>query len=167
MKKLLTTIAIVAVATITHAASVSWSATSVKDINGASAKNIAEEAGWTVVCTIYAADGSTVVGSSTDKTSNAMSKFSGTIDGTSNNTDYFAQLVMTDGAGNTITSEKAAFTTDTSAVYGEINFSNGSMFATSGAKINYTSGWVAAPEPTSGLLLLMGLAGLALKRKHA
>ena len=45
MKKLLTTIAIVAVATITHAASVSWSATSVKDINGASAKNIAEEAG--------------------------------------------------------------------------------------------------------------------------
>lgn len=34
---------------------------------------------------------------------------------------------------------------------------------------SYTgAGWyTAAPEPTSGLLLLLGVAGLALKRKHA
>lgn len=30
-----------------------------------------------------------------------------------------------------------------------------------------TGGWVATPEPTSGLLLLLGMAGLALKRKNA
>lgn len=31
-----------------------------------------------------------------------------------------------------------------------------------------SGGWAtAAPEPTSGLLLLLGMAGLALKRKHA
>ena len=29
------------------------------------------------------------------------------------------------------------------------------------------TGWTAAPEPTSGLLLLLGVAGLALKRKRA
>lgn len=29
------------------------------------------------------------------------------------------------------------------------------------------AGWYAAPEPTSGLLLLLGVAGLALKRKRA
>jgi len=29
------------------------------------------------------------------------------------------------------------------------------------------AGWTAAPEPTSGLLLLLGVAGLALKRKRA
>ena len=29
------------------------------------------------------------------------------------------------------------------------------------------SNWTAAPEPTSGLLLLLGIAGLALKRKRA
>ena len=29
------------------------------------------------------------------------------------------------------------------------------------------AGWYAVPEPTSGLLLLLGMAGLALKRKHA
>ena len=30
-----------------------------------------------------------------------------------------------------------------------------------------TGGWQAVPEPTSGLLLLLGVAGLALKRKRA
>ena len=29
------------------------------------------------------------------------------------------------------------------------------------------AGWTAAPEPTSGLLMLLGVAGLALKRKRA
>lgn len=29
------------------------------------------------------------------------------------------------------------------------------------------AGWYAAPEPTSGLLMLMGFAGLALRRRHA
>ena len=29
------------------------------------------------------------------------------------------------------------------------------------------TGWTAVPEPTSGLLLLLGMAGLALKRKRA
>ena len=30
-----------------------------------------------------------------------------------------------------------------------------------------TGGWTAVPEPTSGLLMLLGMAGLALKRKRA
>ena len=39
-----------------------------------------------------------------------------------------------------------------------------------GNQASYTqnaSNWAAAPEPTSGLLLLLGVAGLALKRKRA
>ncbi len=39
-----------------------------------------------------------------------------------------------------------------------------------GDQTSYTQGagkWTAAPEPTSGLLLLLGMAGLALKRKRA
>lgn len=40
--------------------------------------------------------------------------------------------------------------------------------AITGATAYSTSGWYAAvPEPTSGLLLLVGMAGLALRRKRA
>ena len=44
-------------------------------------------------------------------------------------------------------------------------FSLGSQLAASQAPGGWTA--VAAPEPTSGLLLLLGMAGLALKRKRA
>lgn len=37
---------------------------------------------------------------------------------------------------------------------------------TTGEGIN-ANGWAAVPEPTSGLLMLLGMAGLALKRKRA
>lgn len=164
MKKMVITLVVIGAAVITQAASVSWAATSVKDITGASAKSVTD---WTVVCTIYAADGTTVVGTSTDTSSNAMSKFNGIVEGTANNTSYFAQLVFTDGAGNTLTSEMAAFTTDSAAEYGDINFTTGAKFADATAKVDYANGWVAVPEPTSGLLLLLGMAGLALRRKKA
>ena len=166
MKKIIIAIVAIAIATIAEAASVTWSATSVKDITGTAIGAKAESAGWVAVCTLYATDGITVIGSSTDKTA-AMSKFDGTITGTATGTSYLAQLVITDDKGNTITSEMAQFTTDSAAEYGPINFTTGSKFATTTAKIDYAGGWVAAPEPTSGLLLLLGVAGLALKRKRA
>ena len=164
MKKILIAVVTVGTAVALQAASVTWSATSVKDITGSNAKNVT---GWSAVCTIWSSDGLTVIGSDTDTDTNAMSKFSGSIGGTATGTTYLAQLVITDDKGNTITSEKAQFTTDSSAEYGEINFTNGSKFSTATAKINYSTGWTAAPEPTSGLLLLLGMAGLALKRKRA
>lgn len=37
----------------------------------------------------------------------------------------------------------------------------------SGLEIGATGGWQAVPEPTSGLLMLVGLAGLALRRRRA
>ena len=36
-----------------------------------------------------------------------------------------------------------------------------------GASSGTTMGWTAVPEPTSGLLMLLGMAGLALRRKRA
>lgn len=53
-----------------------------------------------------------------------------------------------------------------------ISLAFGAMAGTSAAtNAFYGQSWAAAgsaaPEPTSGLLLLLGMAGLALKRKHA
>ena len=38
---------------------------------------------------------------------------------------------------------------------------------TNATKTNAADSWQSVPEPTSGLLLLLGMAGLALKRKRA
>ena len=40
-------------------------------------------------------------------------------------------------------------------------------FASQVSTAGSSGGWVAVPEPTSGLLMLLGMAGLALKRKCA
>lgn len=45
--------------------------------------------------------------------------------------------------------------------------SAGLFTAASGAYTSNGAGWYAVPEPTSGLLMLLGMAGLALKRKRA
>ncbi len=40
------------------------------------------------------------------------------------------------------------------------------FLANTGANTKYASSWKAVPEPTSGLLLLMGMGALALRRKQ-
>ena len=75
------------------------------------------------------------------------------------NVDYSIVLTgkLTDGLGETWTITSDAITgSQTYAGIGDIKFT------TSGA-----SEWSTVPEPTSGLLMLVGLAGLALRRKRA
>lgn len=74
--------------------------------------------------------------------------------------------VYDDGAGNTYYLENYAQNTAASAAKTTTNLANvlGGNGTTAGANI---AGWTAVPEPTSGLLLLLGMAGLALKRKRA
>lgn len=75
--------------------------------------------------------------------------------------------VYDDDAGNTYYIENYAQNTAASAAKTTTNLASifGGNGTTSGASI---TGWTATavPEPTSGLLLLLGMAGLALKRKH-
>jgi len=57
---------------------------------------------------------------------------------------------------------------DTSVGYLEIANTTGSDNAPTAATSYSSAGWyTAVPEPTSGLLLLIGMAGLALRRRRA
>lgn len=168
MKKVILALAIAATAVCAQAAAVKWDSGTVKDMSGANIGTKAATAGWVASVTFWDETGKDVIATTglSDNTA-SMSKFNATTGSDfATSTSYMAQLVITDDKGNTVTSDKALFTTDSSATF-QLNFGTGNGFATSGAKINYASGWVAAPEPTSGLLLLLGMAGLALKRKRA
>ena len=75
---------------------------------------------------------------------------------------YKFYYILTDDAGAKFTSATTANAIkalETGAA--NVNFGNQAS-ATQAA-----GAWQAAPEPTSGLLLLLGVAGLALKRKRA
>ena len=72
---------------------------------------------------------------------------------------YSFYLVLTDGDKALTSATRAAQALETGAA--TLGF--GSMKAAT----QNTSNWAAVPEPTSGLLLLLSMAGLALKRKRA
>ena len=88
-------------------------------------------------------------------------------------TDYYAKVVLTDGnsklTSNIYTIQAYSFADNTAepafAFASEATNIGGTLDATYGAFS--ASGWQSVPEPTSGLLMLLGMAGLALKRKRA
>lgn len=80
-------------------------------------------------------------------------------------THYDAATVA--DAKNYIVSAVASKTVAASGA--DIALAFGSMTGTTSANTFLNSSWqaVAVPEPTSGLLMLVGLAGLALRRRRA
>lgn len=132
---------------------------------------------WTAVLALYT-DG-TLVGEasvSTIKWSTTGSKFNVaglSIDGAENGTSYNYVLTITGApAGLTgLASSEWDYTdaTMSTTLAGSITTSAmGDTTLTSGLPSSWTiTGAQSIPEPTSGLLLLLGVAGLVLKRKRA
>ena len=172
MKKLMILVAAVAIATVTQAASVAWSMTSAKDETGAS---MGGSALYTCVLTFWAdnagAVGSVISTTGLTDTTAAMSKYAGTTgDSFAGGSTYWVQAVLSKNDGTAkLTSSVASFTLDASPEY-TINLATGAGMTGGLPAINFAKeNWqtTSTPEPTSGLLLLLGMAGLALKRKVA
>ena len=158
MKKLLILAAAIVAGVVANAATFKWSAANIYDHTGA--------AKWSGDVTLYAylstADSSTAIAVSTVTASSAGAVAATTFSNDSlaggNNYNFF--FVVEDGDYTFTSSEKqnvAAYATQTQTV----------AFGNMTSATQNASNWAAVPEPTSGLLMLLGLAGLALKRKRA
>lgn len=165
-------VAVIAIAGMTQAASFKWTtgALNAPNADGSVSTTTAAEATgtWLAMITLYSDSGCTTpiagVTGSSSTTVNAMSSaLTGTFGGASfeynNTTPYYAilELSYTTAAGTqTLTTDVVSTTLKTTGST-TLSFSTAISNAT----------WSAVPEPTSGLLMLLGMAGLALRRKRA
>ena len=175
MKKILMTVAIALFGTMLNAASVTWSVNAIQ-----SSPDVAVGAGWlvqvyssSVAFDIEKATAGELTAWSSSSTVAAGSTYRATAtvaDGLANGTSGEFYAVIWDAssiadAKNYIVSDN--YTATASAAGNPVNMSFGAMTATTSANKFLNSTWQAVPEPTSGLLMLVGLAGLALRRKRA
>ena len=191
MKKLMTAAAIVCVAAFAQAATVAWNSGAIKDQSGAALTAAGQVTAYlfTIDATTYesyaaksAADISTglwadygeKLGSATATQANTYSKKAGGVANISAidaaaDTPVYAALLYVDTRGEETYFMGNVATVNWSGV-GDPTVGNlsvtlgGDAVAGTGATAWATA---AVPEPTSGLLLLIGMAGLALRRRRA
>lgn len=192
MKKIMIMATIAMAAIIANAATVTWNMTNVygpdgSTLNSGKAYMFAYTAGSDSVTasTIAAAIAGAYSSGTLDSYLNDNSVYSwtpasaGTYSDTTKNVDPEADMGLTAGSSytfysvvfdsNTIDDESMFFVTKELANK-KVPASSANLllsFGTQATASTAEGAWQAVPEPTSGLLLLLGVAGLALRRKRA
>lgn len=174
MKKLMIALAVVAIAGMTQAAAFKWSTggLTAPNADGSAGTTVASEATgtWLASISLYSDSACTTpiegLTGNTGSTVNAMNNsISGTFSGATfafdNSTTYYAVLDLT------YTTAAGTQTLTTDVVSTKLKTTGNTTLNFSTAISNASWSAAAVPEPTSGLLLLLGMAGLALKRKRA
>ena len=176
MKKLTTLAVALFVGIAANAAAVTWSLTSITD-----SPDTAKAAGW-VAYIMDASTFDTFAALSADKVadyaaSNAafttttaagrggaisVSYKGGTFAGSETVSSYMVLFNNASASAATY----YAYTATGSTTIPEGGSDMSISFGTFAAATSTTGGWTAVPEPTSGLLMLLGMAGLALRRRR-
>lgn len=174
MKKLVIAFAAILAAVACNAAAVKWQSGAVYKATDNTTKVGKGATDYLVTIAFFTDAGGTsavtgLTGDLSIGTAGTGSKYGGTVDGFAASTKYYTQLVITTD-GYEAKSDIVAFTTagtgDTN-----LNFAEGDGFDVaytfSTANAGTWQSTSSVPEPTSGLLMLLGVAGIALKRKRA
>lgn len=191
MKKLMMMIAVVAAAVVANAATVSWTASKGYLYEAGGAQKITSGNAYLMVLTLGYDQSDLVSAFATAKgdvaatlaamgTSGALASGTGTIGSNARiamtestadiSSDASVYFVVFNGNNMYVSSEATAAydSVSKSATADFAAMSTSSKAAAFNAADGYTgAGWYAVPEPTSGLLMLVGLAGLALRRRRA
>ena len=184
MKKLMTFVACILLAAVSHAAAVAWSlgGNNTTYAGDAYAFFVIGQNGTTAISTITSilnagGDYSTYAfGSGTIAANGNVSMTAANSGKTLDAGDYTAFFVVFDTATVTSGTTKyvvvdgaSTLTKSVTANAATVAFAAGNASSILNAASNWSSYGTssAVPEPTSGLLMLLGMAGLALKRKRA
>lgn len=185
MKKLMFMLVAVAVAACSQAASVYWTCTNV--YAGNDTDKVSGIAYFLTTDMLAYSDAQALSGKGADAIKTALgSAYSYTAsDGTfsvaspgvanatlglSDGSDYTAYLMIFDTATVTDSSKFYLTATKSLSTYSGADDTVGVKWSSQGTASKQATGWASAspvPEPTSGLLMLVGLAGLALRRRRA
>ena len=150
MKKLLVLAAVIVVGVAANAASFKWSGVNVYGSDGTTK--------FTGTATLFA-EGIAEALSTASVSAGSITATTCSNDSLVGGTTYQFFFTIEDNGKMFTSAPKSALAQATSTV--TIGFAN------MASQTQNASNWAAVPEPTSGLLMLLGMAGLALKRKRA
>lgn len=183
MKKLMIALVAAAIAGLAQAASCTWGSGALKTAasatGGWSGTNV-NAVNAVVTMNVYFIDSDTytsLASASQKELFDAYSKNAASLTGQNYNVnnDLIAAVTISDSDAYAGVQYAVVTATYTDATYGAMymatraqsTFNSSTQKGSATALMSGVGNWQAVPEPTSGLLMLLGMAGLALRRKRA